>query len=52
MNLLIYIKWFTDWSDTPNPPSIIAIMINMALGGGSLGTEEPMWGSGTGQAFI
>jgi V-type H+-transporting ATPase subunit a len=52
MIVLIYIKWLTDWSDTPNPPSIIAVMINLALSGGSIGTEEPMWGSGKGQAFI
>jgi hypothetical protein len=52
MIVLIYIKWLNDWSDTQNPPSIIAVMINLALSGGSIGTEEPMWGSGKGQAFI
>ena len=38
MDLLIIIKWLTDWSmvDTSNAPSIINIMIDIPLEFGSL----------------
>ena len=47
MNLLIYIKWATDWSsDTSKAPSIISQLLMIFLNNGSTGEEGhklPLW---------
>lgn len=43
MNLLIIIKWCTNYPDTSIAPSIISIMIDMMLGYGSV-NETPLIG--------
>ena len=45
MIILIYIKWLTDYSlNTSQAPSIITILINLALKNGSV-EGKPVWGS-------
>ena len=45
MILLIFIKWITDYSlDTSQAPSIITILMNLALKGGSV-EGKPVWGT-------
>jgi len=41
MIILIFLKWSQDWLATPKitPPSIITIMINLALKAGKLGVN-------------
>lgn len=46
MNLLIIIKWLTNYKDTSEAPSIIATMIDMALGFGMV-EQTPLIGSRT-----
>ncbi len=48
MIVMIFIKWSTDWSDTPAPPSIITTMINLAIKLGSLNGETPLYGKADG----
>lgn len=44
MNVMIFIKWATDWSYNLNKaPSIIALMMNIFLKLGSVG-NKPLWG--------
>jgi len=42
MDLLIIVKWLTDWDtlDSGNSPSIINNMINMFLGGGEVAGHQ------------
>lgn len=36
MNVMIFIKWATDWSEDPSKaPSIISLLMNIFLNGGS-----------------
>ena len=45
MIILIFIKWVTDYSlDTSKAPSIITILMNLALKGGSV-EGTPVWGT-------
>ena len=45
MVVLIYIKWLTDYSlDTSRAPSIITILMNLALKNGSV-EGKPVWGT-------
>ena len=45
MILLIFIKWSTDYSlDTSKAPSIITILMNLALKNGSV-EQKPVWGT-------
>ena len=45
MIILIFIKWVTDYSlDTSKAPSIITILMNLALKGGSV-EGKPVWGT-------
>ena len=45
MIALIYIKWLTDWTgNLSNAPSIISILMGMALNNGSV-EGKPLWGS-------
>ena len=45
MVVLIYIKWLTDYSlDTSKAPSIITILMNLALKNGSV-EGKPVWGT-------
>ena len=45
MILLIFIKWSTDYSfDTSKAPSIITILMNLALKNGSV-EQKPVWGN-------
>ena len=52
MIVLIYIKWLTNYSfDTSKAPSIITILMNLALKGGSV-DGKPIWGSVELEQFI
>ena len=45
MNVIIFIKWNTDYSaDTSQAPSIITILMNLALKNGSV-DGKPVWGT-------
>lgn len=44
MDLLIIVKWLTDYSTGLVPPSIITTMINMPLNGGLI-PGEPFFGT-------
>jgi V-type H+-transporting ATPase subunit a len=44
MNIMIFIKWSTDWSDdTSKAPSIITLLMNIVLKKGSV-ENKPLWG--------
>ena len=48
---MIFIKWSTHFEDTSKAPSIITLLINIAIKGGSV-ENLPLWGgqiSGTGR---
>ena len=52
MIILIYIKWLTDYSlDTSKAPSIITILMNLALKFGSV-DDKPVWGSELREEFV
>lgn len=40
MDLMIILKWLTDYEDTSVAPSIITTMIDMCLGGGKPSTKD------------
>ncbi len=45
MIIMIFIKWATDWSnDTSKAPSIITLLMNIFLNGGSV-DHKPLWGN-------
>ncbi len=50
----IFIKWSFDWAypGAPTPPSIITNMINMALAGGKILAESPLWGDQAAQETL
>lgn len=47
MDLLIVIKWLTPYPNTADAPSIITIMIDMMLSGGSVNETPLIGGKGT-----
>mgnify|MGYP001948462221 CR=1 FL=1 len=54
MDLLIFVKWLTDFTHKENrAPSVISTMINMALNGGAVdpGTDPFLGTEGT-QVFV
>ena len=52
MIVLIYIKWLTDYSlDTSQAPSIITILMNLALKFGSV-DGKPVWGTIVNEQYI
>ena len=52
MIILIYIKWLTNYSyDTSKAPSIITILMNLALKSGSV-DDKPVWGTEIKEEFV
>ena len=50
MNLMIIIKWLTDWTQkTTSPPSIISQLLNVFLKGGSV-DNQPLYGKEDGSS--
>jgi len=50
MDLMIIIKWATDWTGK-NPPSIITQMVNIVINSGDPG-DTPLFGSGSSQKIL
>ncbi len=44
MNILIFIKWNTDFTNKENPSSIISYMINMGIKFENIINDNPLWG--------
>ena len=48
LNIMILIKWAKNWEDTSKAPSIISLLLNIFLKGGSV-DNMPLFGSSDGK---